>query len=466
MTTEQLPLLKVAVVGHTNTGKTSLLRTLTQDVDFGEVSDRPSTTRHVEGAVLEVDGKPLVELYDTPGMEDASGLLDYLDSQPAGRYAGPEQIDDFLASPAAQDEFEQEAKVLRQVLGSEVALYVVDCREPVLGKYQDELTILGLCARPVLPVLNFISSPYNRATEWREQLARVNLHAVVGFDTVVLEEDGERRLFEKLQTLLDHYYQTLECLITERAQQQSWRRKAAAELLAELLIDVAGYRSILRRDERESGQSRALLSEMQTQVRAREQECVQALLHLYRFDMDDYRDSELPLRDGQWGMDLFNPEALKQYGLNVSGAAAVGAMAGLAVDAMFAGLSLGVATATGAALGAIWSTGRGLGRKLYDRLRGFSELRVADSTLRLLALRQLALIEALARRGHASQQPIHAALATGKVDWKEGNLPDEVLQARANPQWSRLNREEVRLDERARLDALARLATRITPAAK
>ncbi|WP_200870248.1 GTPase, partial [Pseudomonas aeruginosa] len=42
--------LILAVVGHTNTGKTSLLRTLTRDRGFGEVSHRPSTTRHVEGA--------------------------------------------------------------------------------------------------------------------------------------------------------------------------------------------------------------------------------------------------------------------------------------------------------------------------------------------------------------------------------------------------------------------------------
>ena len=38
--------LTLAVVGHTNVGKTSLLRTLTRDVGFGEVSHRPSTTRH------------------------------------------------------------------------------------------------------------------------------------------------------------------------------------------------------------------------------------------------------------------------------------------------------------------------------------------------------------------------------------------------------------------------------------
>ena len=40
---KDLPRLRVAVVGHTNTGKTSLLRTLMRDVNFGEVSDRPAT---------------------------------------------------------------------------------------------------------------------------------------------------------------------------------------------------------------------------------------------------------------------------------------------------------------------------------------------------------------------------------------------------------------------------------------
>ena len=64
--------LKLAVVGHTNVGKTSLLRTLLRDRGFGEVSHRPSTTRHVEGARLSVDGQPLLELYDTPAWKTPS----------------------------------------------------------------------------------------------------------------------------------------------------------------------------------------------------------------------------------------------------------------------------------------------------------------------------------------------------------------------------------------------------------
>src|SRR5690606_38829149 len=76
--------LTLAVVGHTNTGKTSLLRTLTRDAAFGQVSNSPGTTRHVEGARLTVDDEALVELFDTPGLEDSMALLDFMDqlSQP------------------------------------------------------------------------------------------------------------------------------------------------------------------------------------------------------------------------------------------------------------------------------------------------------------------------------------------------------------------------------------------------
>ena len=129
---------RIAVVGHTNTGKTSLLRTLTRDRGFGEVSSRPSTTRHVEGVQLSADGEIVVTLYDTPGLEDPMGLLDELDriapqQDAAGRHDGPARLARFLESPAAHGRFEQEAKVVRQLLASDAGLYVIDARDPVFA---------------------------------------------------------------------------------------------------------------------------------------------------------------------------------------------------------------------------------------------------------------------------------------------------------------------------------------------
>lgn len=437
-----LPVLKIAVVGHTNTGKTSLLRTLTRDATFGEVSNRPATTRHVEGTSLLVNGMSLIELYDTPGLEDSIGLLEFLDTlHSGGRIYGIELITRFLDGPAAHDEFEQEAKALRQVLISDISLYVVDVRDRVLGKHRDELEILASCAKPVVPVLNFIASSEAKTAQWREHLARVNIHAVVEFDTVVLDEYGERRLFEKMQTLLDHFYSTLQAVIEDRQHQRARLNHASADLLADLLIDVAAYKIILPLDNRNTAMA---MDSLRRLVCEREQQCVDALLELYRFHLDDYAIEALPIEKGHWGMDLFNPASMKQFGIRAGGGAAAGGMAGLAVDAMTGGLTLGSGAAIGAAIGALWGSSRTHGKRLADRMRGFTELRVNDGTLRLLAIRQIELVQALLRRGHASRDKIqiHSKDASKKA-WMRSRLPAVLEKAKVNPAWSRLNGPEL-----------------------
>src|SRR3982751_2546369 len=265
--------LKLAVVGHTNVGKTSLLRTLTRDVGFGEVSHRPSTTRHVEGARLSVDGEPLLDLFDTPRLE-----------RPGERLDGPARLARFLEGSEARQRFEQEAKVLRQLLASDAGLYVIDAREPVLAKYRDELEVLASCGKPLLPVLNFVSSANHREPAWREALARLGLHALVRFDSVAPPEDGERRLYESLALLLENARPQLERLIADQQAQRLARQQSAARLIAELLIDCAACRRSVVND---AGQEQQAISELRKAVRQREQRCVEALLKLYAFRVQD-----------------------------------------------------------------------------------------------------------------------------------------------------------------------------------
>lgn len=434
-------MLKVVVVGHTNTGKTSLLRTLSRDERFGQVSDEPATTRQVEGIQLLLsDGEPVMVLLDTPGLEDPDGVLDALD-QHAGteRFDAPERVHRFLDSAEAATHYEQEAKVLRQMLESDAAIYVIDCREPVLGKYREELTILTYCAIPVLPVLNFVASPASREAEWREQLARLNLHAVVAFDTVVFDEAGERRLYEKLRTLLDAFDPSLQRLIEDRRQQGEWLRRAAAEYLAELLIDTAGCLRIIPGDL-EPEKMREMILRNQDAVRQREQRTVDGLLRLFRFSSRHYEHQHLPLINGSWGMDLFNPDALKHYGIRMGGGAAAGAAAGAALDVATLGATLGIGTLAGTAIGALLGTSIPMRKRIWGRLHGFSEWRVSDGTLRLLLLRQMSLIRALLHRGHAAQTPL-AGTESADSRWGREPLPAPVREARLKPRWSRLNTE-------------------------
>ncbi len=426
--------LRVAVVGHTNTGKTSLLRTLTRDVDFGEVSDHPSTTRNVEGAALLLGGVAVVELYDTPGLEDPIGLLQILDETPGGRRVeGIAQIRGFLESTEAAAPFAQEAKALRQVLASDLAVYVIDARDRVLAKHRDELEILGRCAVPVLPILNFVAGSATRSAEWKDQLARVSMHAVAEFDTVVLDAEGEEQLFQKMMMLADSHRRELEHLIRHLGQERARLIKASAELVAELAVDAAALVLPVAKDTPDSAAQ--AVSELRRQVRDREQRCVDALLALNRFRLNDVMLEQLPIKDGKWGLDLFSREALKQFGVGLSSAAATGAAAGLAVDAMVGGLSLGAGALAGALAGVGFQTLRRHGRRLRNRLRGVAELRLDDPTLGVLLTRQLQLVQSLLQRGHASVSPI-TLTAPESVNVVSEPIRAVLKRARAQPSWS------------------------------
>jgi len=429
--------LKLALVGHTNVGKTSLLRTLTRDVSFGEVSHRPSTTRHVEGARLSVDGEPLLELYDTPGLEDAIALLDHLEriERPGERLDGPARTARFLDGSEARQRFEQEAKVLRQLLASDAGLYVIDAREPVLAKYKDELAVLAGCGKPLLPVLNFVAQPGHQEKQWREALARLGLHALVRFDSVAPPIDGERRLYESLALLLEQSRPKLQRLIDDHEAQALARLSEGNRLIAELLVDVAACRrSVAAQPDLERGAIR----ELHDAVRAREQGCVEALLRLYGFRPQDAAAADLPLLDGRWGDDLFNPETLKELGVKIGGGMAAGAAAGAGVDLMVGGITMGAAALLGALAGGGAQTARHYGNRLLGKFKGQRELTVDDAVLRLLALRQRQLLIALAARGHAAMEAIRLDAPDDKT-WREGKLPEALHRCRAHPQWSSLN---------------------------
>ena len=448
--------LKLALVGHTNVGKTSLLRTLIRDVSFGEVSHRPSTTRHVEGARLSVDGEPLLELYDTPGLEDAIALLDHLEriERPGERLDGPARTARFLEGSEARQRFEQEAKVLRQLLASDAGLYVIDAREPVLAKYKDELAVLAGCGKPLLPVLNFVAQPGHGEERWREALARLGLHALVRFDSVAPPIDGERRLYESLALLLEQSRTKLQRLIEDHEAQAAARLSEGNRLIAELLVDVAACRrGVAAQPELERGAIR----DLHDAVRAREQRCVEALLRLYGFRAQDAATADLPLLDGRWGDDLFNPETLKQLGVKIGGGMAAGAAAGAGVDLMVGGITLGAAALLGAIAGGGAQTARHYGNRLLGKLKGQRELTVDDAVLRLLALRQRQLLAALAARGHAAMDAIRLDAADDKA-WREGKLPEALQRCRAHPDWSSLN-PAARLQDGERQAALGELLT-------
>lgn len=428
--------LVIAIVGHTNAGKTSLLRTLTRQVDFGDVSDRPGTTRHAEAIDLRIDGAVAVRFIDTPGLEDSVALLDYL--QQLDGESRPAKVRAFLAGPEARASFEQEAKVLRALTGeADAAMLVIDTREPVLPKYRAEIEILGSCARPIMPVLNFVRDADSRRDQWHQALLESGLHARVEFDVVAPFNGAERQLYGDLATLLPARRPQLNGIVDALTLQARQRRLAACRVVASSLIDVAAMRRALPADEfADELRQQAFVRAFQDDVRRHARRAVDDLLAVFAFRPDDAELAELPQLGGRWEDDLFNPELLKAAGKRLGLGAMIGAGLGAVADVAMAGLSLGAATTLGATLGGAASGGwRPLWRKLENRLSGVQELTVEDPVLLLLADHLLDLARALAQRGHAAQDKLR--LSDERVDEGLSSVVHALGTARGHPDWER-----------------------------
>ena len=473
--------LKLAVVGHTNTGKTSVLRTLLRDVYFGEVKNEAATTRHVERAQLtdSQTGEVLVTLYDTPGLEDASGLMDWLEDNTASRRDGIERLQQFLAADIAQGvdsnvsdnygsqdyNYSQEAKVIRQLLASDMAIYVVDAREPVLGKYKDELAILSWAAIPVMPVFNFTDSQDANIDDWQTMLARRNLHISTRFDSVAFEFEDEMRLWQNLATMLTHS-EMLEQLITRRTEDWAQLYDDANIIIADFLLNVAAF----VREINEDDDPMPVLQQMQEAVRQSERAMQHNLLNSYKFY--DNAVAATPLELQAYQQDPFDPELLKSYGIRTTSGAAAGALLGLGIDAAALGTTLGLGAAIGGIAGGLLSNTS----SIADRITGVKRLYIDPATLTLLATRAIDLLNTLRHRGHAATDATQLIYNGEKSDyrssvddnkdnlvtpWAANKLPSELKKARGKPQWSSLSSGKSEQAQLLRADMAWSLASKL-----
>lgn len=438
-----LTTLKLAVVGHTNVGKTSLLRTLIRNSHFGEVSNKPGTTRHVESIKIKLGNQKSIIFYDTPGLEDSLALYDYINQLLPTNHKldGIDKLTIFLQSPEAENQFNQEAKVIKQLLNSDAAIYVIDVREPILPKFHDELAILANSDKPILAVLNFTAQQNQNEKEWKMLLSRVGIHAIIRFDAIVPPLDGEERLYKSLALMIEPAKAILDEWLNKITELRDSRNQSANLIIAETLVDVTAFYQMAKTDDKQA------IVDMQNKVRKREQKAIDELLSLYQFDAEHESEQGLPLIKGRYKADLFNIDALKSMGVHLTKGFVSGATIGASIDLATGGLTFGSAALIGGAVGTLMQTAKHYGSRMRYQLSGYSKLSVDDAIICFLSLRLIRLKENLNNRSHANTDPIQLSNLDNS-EWEKGVLPKSLKVARRYSQWSNLNKGTKRYDKK------------------
>jgi predicted GTPase len=365
----------LALVSHTNVGKTTLARTLLQR-DVGEVRDRAHVTQDSQGHdwLLGERGERL-QLLDTPGRSDSDRLAQRLSRQGLAAWWQRELLDRWRDPALRQRQVELTA--LRTQ--ADALLYLVNAAQaPEDTAYlAAEIALLRWLDRPTVVLLNQLGRPRPAQEEvadvarWQAAFSGCTpVKAVVALDAFSRCAVHEAALLDALAYALPLAQQdTLQRLrVVWQAQENSCAQRSSTELatlmgrlaaLQQTLPDTAGGwlgklaqgLGVSTGAAREAAERalHSLLAEVSQQVQA------STVRLLAIRGLQGQAAPALAQQVSQRLMSLDDPVHSARTGV-LSGFM-TGAAAGLGIDAMVGGLSLGAGALLGGLAGALGGAG-------------------------------------------------------------------------------------------------------------
>ena len=420
--------LQLALISHTNVGKTTLARTLLGR-DIGAIRDAPHVTETADSHVLvATDAGDELRLWDTPGFGDSVRLAQRLGNseQPVGwflrevwdRYKDRTFWLSQQALRAARDH-------------GDVVLYLANASEDPdeVGYVEPEMQILQWLGKPVIVLLNQTGRPKPAAAEqddvlrWRARLAAFSVvREVLPLDAFTRCWVHEQVLFDAVGKVLpDSQTAAYRRLVASWQRRNRTRFDDATRLLSDYLLAAA------RDVEPVSLEHAGLVNKVLTKVgvaRDRAQQAQQAAMDTLAARLDRATASvtqRLIALHGLEGSAAARVEARLGDNFAVQtpadpreagfwGAIASGAATGLSADLLSGGLTVGGGMLIGGLVGAVTAAGAALG---FNRIKGVQEptVRFAEPFLRALAVTAVLRYLAIAHYGR------------GRGDWVEGESP-------------------------------------------
>jgi hypothetical protein len=445
--------IQLALLSHTNVGKTTLARTLLRR-DIGAVMDRAHVTETAESHVLmRTEAGDELVLWDTPGFGDSVRLARRLaqSGQPLGWFLS-QVWDRFADRPFWCSQ--QAMRAARDA--ADVVLYVANATEDpeAAGYVVPELQILEWLGKPTLVLLNQLGTQADAGRElevaarWQRLLASAGVPGA----NRVLPFDAFARCWLQEHTLLQA---VSDCLTAESqpgfAQlREAWAARdeqvleQSAAVIARQMARVAGDAEVVGEaslvdkarglfrgsgdvDPVEQGAQRALLARLDTAVREGTAELVS--LHGLTGSASEEILANL-------ARTFATERAADADRAGLFGAIVTGALSGLAADLAAGGLTFGAGAVLGGLAGAFGA--RKL-TQLYNAERGVtgSTVRWSDeflaSRVEAAIVRYLAVAHYGRGRGEfraGTADPRWQDAATRLVSARPGVAADLVVQLR------------------------------------
>jgi len=364
--------LTLAVVGHPNEGKSSVLATLAED-DAIRISPVPGETQSVDVIHVSLDGVELFRLADTPGFQNPEAIADWIRKTATPDLSGKPLFEYFCAEFSGKTRFRHDRELVRGLIGASAILYVLDGSRPVRSYDLAEMDILRMSGLPRVALINSKTDEPRFVEDWKKVL---NLHfsAIRLFDAHRARFNDRIAIVETLRSIQQDWEPILNKV--SAALKENWlhRMHACAGFIVDHVIDAIEFSVTAEypiRSDFKAYEDKARNSYTRT-IEQKEARCFEQMKHLFRHRLAEFSIPPHPILDDS----LFSSHTWRMLGLSrrqlALGAAAAGAVGGVALDLAFSGLTFGVFTATSALVAGSTAYMRG------DRL---AEIRILHSSL-------------------------------------------------------------------------------------
>ncbi|PLW83217.1 DUF3482 domain-containing protein [Kineobactrum sediminis] len=347
-----------AVVGRPNKGKSSIVATLARD-DTVFIDARAGSTSSARSFPMRVDNETLYVLVDTPGIQRARAVLEWLQAHSIDAASRPAAVREFVETHRTDPRFHDECELLQPIVDGAGIIYVVDGSVPFGADYEAEMEILRWTGRPSLALINPIDSD-DYAEQWFAGLGQF-FRTVRLFDAQRAELTKQLELLELFGHLDPDWRQPLTRAVEVLRDERRRQHHSASLLITDLLVETITFQTSQRVPEGlplEPVQT-LLFQRYRQHLATRERECRRQVEEVFNYTTLTRTEEGLALEESE----LFNVENWYLWGLDkrslaavaTSAGAVVGGGTGLLIDGATGGLLGGLGTLVSGALGAAGS---------------------------------------------------------------------------------------------------------------
>jgi len=345
-----------AVVGRPNKGKSSIVATLARD-DSVFIDAKAGSTTEAHTYPMRVDGETLYELVDTPGIQRARAVLNWLDDHCSSAAQRPETVRQFVQEHATDPHFRDECEMLRPISAGAGIIYVVDGSCPFGADYEAEMEILRWAGRPSLALINPIENK-EFVDEWTAGLGQF-FQTVRVFDAHRAEITKQMDLLTLFGHLDAQWRAPLDKAVEVLKSERQLQHQTASIYIADLIIESLGYtvEQSVPTGLPVKPVQKTLFNQYKHHLVKRERQCRRQIEELFYYSDIDRSEQKLGLEES----DLFNVQEWYLWGLSkrslISVATSAGGIAGggvgLSLDVASGGLLGGLGTVISGAGGAL-----------------------------------------------------------------------------------------------------------------